>query len=713
MARRPFGPGFYPLLAAMNFLLRSSWLGRAGALLGLAAGLAGPRVASAQAVTSAKAAPAPVHFGQPDPADFEAQNFVADSAAAAVVLCDYGVSQFSSTAGKLVINTERTTRIKILKKAGYEYATVEVPLYHRDDDAETLSTLRGFTYVRGADGKIVKNKLEAADGFEEKRTANLKVRKFTLPAVQEGAVIEYSYVVRSTFFANYQDWTFQREIPTRWSEYRTSIPQVYRYNVLYQGYVPLTVNEVSAGSVSLLLANRLDSGAGAGAGMEVGTTGLTMTTEQHRWVLRNAPAFREEPYSTTANDYLPRMTFELVGIQMPDAPYRDLTDSWGQKNKTLLNHESFGQALADSKFLRPLVQAAVVQNPDPAARAAAVRALVLQSVKYDGTNRYLASGSLKRSFEQHRGTSADVNLLLVAALREAGLPAQPVLLSTRAHGRVSQEYPLLEQFNYVVALVDLPDTKELLLDATEPLLPAGVLPTRCLNKIGHSVPATGDGRWVSLVPSQRYTHYQDVALALDAAGNLSGQVREEHGGYAGLEAREKLQQLGEKKYVTELAATHPGWEIPGYAFSQQGSVGESLGLKYELRQPAATAEKSAELYFNPLQAFGEQHNPFRHEVRNYPVDMGMPQQEVIRLTLTLPAGYTAELPAPASLALPDNGGRYAYVASSPAPGTVLLMSRLTLDKPVYSAQEYHALRELYRQMLAKQAEALVIKKAGS
>lgn len=41
-----------------------------------------------------------------------------------------------------------------------------------------------------------------------------------------------------------------------------------------------------------------------------------------------------------------------------------------------------------------------------------------------------------------------------------------------------------------------------------------------------------------------------------------------------------------------------------------------------------------------------------------------------------------------------------------------LASRLILDKPVYSAEEYQALRELYRQMLAKQAEALVIKKAG-
>jgi hypothetical protein len=201
-------------------------------------------------------------------------------------------------------------------------------------------------------------------------------------------------------------------------------------------------------------------------------------------------------------------------------------------------------------------------------------------------------------------------------------------------------------------------------------------------------------------------------MALDAQGNLTGQVHEEHGGYAGLEAREQLQQMGEKKFVTQLATAHPGWEVPSYTFAGQGEVGKALGLRYELRQPAATSGEAKELYLSPLEPFGERQNPFRHAQRNFPVDVGMMQQETINLTLTLPPGYVVELPKSATLALPNEGGRYVYIASSVTPGTVQLVSRLTLDKPVYSAAEYQALRELYRQMLAKQAEALVIKKAS-
>ncbi|MGI4762737.1 MAG: DUF3857 domain-containing protein [Janthinobacterium lividum] len=665
-------------------------------------------VAAAQTPAPKEPAPLPLRFGQPDPADFDAASFVADSGAVAVVLCDYGTARFGSVAGEMSIIHERTVRLKILKKAGYDYATVEIPLYHKGENAEKLSNLRGFTYVRGADGKLTKTKLDANGAFEEKRTDNLKVRKFTLPGVQEGAVVEYAYTVTSTFFSNFQDWTFQREIPTRWSEFRTSIPQVYQYKALYQGYLPLAINEMGKGSVTLLLTRQV----GTLAGTTAGESTVSLSTEQHRWVIRNAPAFREEPYLTTSNDYLARMNFELAGIQMPDEPYRDLTDSWTKKNKVLLEDEFFGLALKHGSFLEVAIKPLVAQYPDPAARAAAVRELVIKSVKYDGTNRYHASAPLKKSYELHRGTAADVNLLLIAALRQAGLATQPVLLSTRAHGRVSQEYPLLEQFNYVVALVEQPGQPDLLLDATEPLLPAGALPRRCLNRIGHTVPETGEGRWVNLEPSQRYLHFQNVKLTLDAQGNLAGQVQDEYSGYAALEAREQMQQLGEKKYVAQLAATHPGWEIPTYAFSAQGEVNKSLALRYDLRQPAATPGVAQELYLKPLEAFGEGQNPFRHAERNYPVDIGLLHHEIIVLTLELPAGYSAELPKSASLMLPDKGGRYIYSAASPSPGTVQLSSRLTLDKPVYSAQEYQALRELYRQMLAKQAEALVIRKAG-
>ena len=73
------------------------------------------------------------------------------------------------------------------------------------------------------------------------------------------------------------------------------------------------------------------------------------------------------------------------------------------------------------------------------------------------------------------------------------------------------------------------------------------------------------------------------------------------------------------------------------------------------------------------------------------------------------ANKLRELPKPAIVDLPDGGGRYQLrVAATGA--EVQLVSRLSLRKAVYAAEEYAPLRELYRLMLVKQAEKLVIKK---
>ena len=657
-----------------------------------------------------------IAFGVPDPADFQDKNFVADSSAAAVVLYDMGSAAFRPDGGGFRLESDRTTRIKILKKAGYEAATVEVPLYRAGDRAERLLHLRGFTYSE-VGGKIEKVKLDVSKAFTEERNGNVQVRKFTLPNVQEGVVIEYTYTVESDFIMNLQDWAFQREIPTRWSEFRAEIPEYLDYKMLLQGYEPLAVQTQQGGATQYQRSTArgfVAASDDASAGRAIANNqAITVNTTNYRWVMQNVPALRAEPYMTTLRDYRAQLDFQLAGTRMPGEAYRNIASTWPRINMNLRVSDEFGGALTHADFLAAAVQPLVAKYPDATARAAAVRELVMQAIKYNGANYYYASGSLKRGYDLHHGTSADVNLLLIAALRQAGLPAEPMLLSTRNNGAVNQLFPLLTQFNYVAGVLPLGDDKELLLDATDPLLPIGVLPARCLNQIGRLIPISNqadEGRWVDLTPTERHSHFQSVQLAVDAQGNLAGQVLEEYGGYIGAATRARLQQLGEKKYVTELASQHPNWEIPTYKFNAVSEVAKSLALSYELRQPAGTPGTAQELYVSPLASFGESQNPFRHEKRTYPIDLGAPIQDVITLTLTLPAGYTAELPKAVALALPNNGGRYLYSATSPTPGTVQLISRLTLDKSIYGTEEYTSLREFYRLALAKQAEALVLKK---
>ena len=662
-------------------------------------------------LSAAQAQPEPVKFGQIDKKDLTAAPFAGDSAAAAVVLCDYGRSYLRGKGSGLEVVFERITRIKILRKAGFEHATIEIPLYHRDGSQEKITRLRAATYNLTSSG-METTKMETSGAFLEKRTPTVNVQKFTLPQVREGCVIEYAYTLSSDFLFNFQDWTFQHDVPTRWSEYRVSIPAFYKYKIIYQGNQPFFLDKPGTGNVGLVVDDKLPSGAGLSAGHIAGTLTISAPSEEHQWVLKDVPPFRPEPYMTTARDYVARLDFELTGEQWPDSPYRDLTGTWEKINERLLSDEEFGGRLSRPGFLKEQLQNVTTQYPEITARAAAVRQLVMTAVRYNGNDRLYAPDPLRKAFDARTGTSAEVNLLLLAALREAGVDAHPLLLSTRDHGRISQEYPLLERFNYVVALVPLVNGKDLLVDATTPLLPCGVLPERCLNRVGRLVTKNpADGRWVDLTPAQRYVHYQQVALTLDAQGGLSGKVHEEHGGYAGTDARAALAAQGEKAYLARLARAQEGRTVSHAALGQAQEPAKPLTLDYEFTQPPTDNAAATTLYLSPLSQWGSGQNPFRHESRSYAVDVGMPQDETLLVTLTLPAGYElAEMPKPAVVELPNGDGRFLYSVQAAAPGVVQLTSRLTLRQPVYPAAQYADLRELYRRMLEKQGEKLIIRK---
>ena len=119
----------------------------------------------------------------------------------------------------------------------------------------------------------------------------------------------------------------------------------------------------------------------------------------------------------------------------------------------------------------------------------------------------------------------------------------------------------------------------------------------------------------------------------------------------------------------------------------------------------------ATLYLPLMQAFGLSTNPFRHEDRFFPVDLGMAREYLQTVTLQLPASYVLqEKPADLTLALPDNGGRFVYHAAQSAPGTLQITARLQLNKTTFSPTQYAALREFYSRALAKYGEMLVLQR---
>ncbi|UOQ74371.1 DUF3857 domain-containing protein [Hymenobacter cellulosilyticus] len=647
-----------------------------------------------------KTAPPPIVYGSVTAADFTEASPADSSQAPAEYLCDYGTSKIEGGQGQFQVIFERTTRLRIHRKSGYRYASVRVPLYMRDGKIERLVRLRGTTYNM-KDGRLVKTKLNPDALFREELDKNHLQYTFTMPEVHEGSIVEFSYIINSDFVFNLQDWQFEHRIPVRWSEYRAFLPQFYTYKTITRGYLPFVVNEALTVPYSTTYTN---SSVGIVQGSENRITGLA---QQLRWAMKDVPAFRDEPFMTTPTDYLRSVHFELAGVNF-DGTYRDLTGKWQEIWERLRTDEEFEGAM--TKQTPPLLQQAQAlyrRFPfDTLARAAAVLALVQRSVVYNDEQRMYASQTLRRTYERHLGNSADINLLLVQTLRAAGLPATPLLLSTRDHGQIQMEVPVISQFNYVAAHLRMPGRPDVLLDATEPQLPVGMLPERCLNGQGRLADASG--RWVPLKTTGRYTDYRTARLQLSPSGELTGTVKLEYGGYAAVAVRRQIRQTSPADYLGKVTRRWQDWQ-PTKPQLQADSL-KPLAVELTLQQSPTNAD-AALLYLPLLNLPDALPYDFRTENRVYPVDFGMPREHVTVITLALPKGYIVqEMPAKLTMEIPGGTGRYVYLVTQPTPTTVELTTRLQFNRAEYSSREYGALRELNTRILAKQNEPLVLKR---
>lgn len=619
----------------------------------------------------------PYKYGKVSEAELKMRSYDKDTSAAAVILSDFGISHFRLT-GDLKLVFERRTRIKILKKSAYDWANVEVPFYQQGASKESVSAVKGYTYNL-EDGKVRKDKLEQSAVFEEQQSENRRSKKFTMPNVKEGSVIEYTYTITSDFVYNLKEWEFQHAIPTVWSEYRAKIPQYFDYKTLQNGYHKLHEPQ-----------DKYDP-----------------NISGYRWVMVDLPALRPEKYITTLADYQSKIEFELQMLHLPGQESKVMTGEWEQVTQDLLKEDRFGGQLNRKGFFKNDIAGIVERHSNPEQQMTAIYSLVQNNMRWNGGYGIYTSTPLRKAFESKNGSAAEVNLLLTAMLQEAGLDAAPVLVSTREHGRVYKGTPLLNKFNYVVAHVAI-GGKEYLLDATDPLLPPGMLPVRSLNGEGHLVKPKA-ARWVTLKPSGLYQKYFNGNMAVNEHGQLAGEATEVSSGYRALYLRKEIEEEGEATYTDNLNKEIGNYKISKPAFKYLSDLNSSVELRYKV-EAAGSPQPVDMIYLNPMMGQGEKENPFKLEQRTYPVDFAVPISETIMCSFTIPDNYDLEeSPKSVKLNLPDKGGSFTYVVRREG-NVIEVLSKIDITKPIYYAEEYPYLKELYTLIVAKHAEQLVLKR---
>ncbi|AWH85017.1 transglutaminase [Flavobacterium album] len=623
-------------------------------------------------------------LGKVSRAELQQKFHPADTAAPAAILYKKGRTYFMlDMDGYWSMVTEVECRIKIYKKEGYDYATDKLT-YYTGGKALKVYYSDAYTYNL-VDGKIEKTKLKGDGEFKDKVEENYSQKTITMPNVKEGSVIEYKYTIITPYFTVFRDWYFQYDIPANYVSYEIAIPQYFTYNRFLSGYLKPEQSETKV---------RL------GSGGRFNEAVVTFTA-------KDVKAIRDEDYVNNIRNYTSILMHELASTSFPSGK-EDYATDWASVTKRIYDDQDFGRELGYTSYFKedlPLLIAGAATQAD---KINAIFNYVKKRMNWNGEANYYCEKGVKKAYEDKVGNAAEINLMLTAMLREAGITANPVLVSTRSNGVAM--FPNRAAYNYVITAVE--NGKDIiLLDATSKNTTSNIIPLRALNWVGRMIRKDGTSLEIELTPKMNSRDIVNISAAVTADGNISGKARVQHNDYNAYIFREKYAGTTTESYSAQIEKRHPGIEISGYNVENEKDATKPVVEEYSFAHGAISDLIGDKIYISPLLFFTENQTPFKKETREYPVDFAFPYQDKYLINITIPEGYTVEsLPKSIALSMEENIGTFKYNIA--AKGNVIQIGIvLDINFASISQDYYPTLRDFFQKMTDKQNEKIVLKKA--
>jgi hypothetical protein len=625
--------------------------------------------------------------------DMNMKSYKNDTSAHAVVLNEYGYAWISD-ADDVPVMFEHHVKIKIFDNTGFKHGNIEIALY-TDEDNETLESISGITYYKDEQGNIKQAELDRKNVFTTKQNKYWSTVKFAMPNLRPGCVIEYKYQTKSKLLRQFHNWEFQADIPKIYTEFRARIPAVYNYNISLRG------------------GRKLLDGPEYKSKLErdcFSFHGIKCDCSAFRFAMKDVPAFVEEDYMTSRNNYLSAIYFELTDYyNLGTGANIKVAKEWKDVDYDLKRSEYFGNQIKKKDIFKEKLVPVLAGKTNQLDKAKAVYAYIQKNIKWNNFRGWGSDDGIRKAFEKHSGSVADINIGLTAALNSAGIDADAVLISTRKNGIVNKLFPVVTEFNYVIVKANI-DGKSYLLDATDPVLAFGILPMDCLNDQGRVMSLNKPSEWVDITqPNQATTIAYDFTL-LDN-GKLKGTITQFSFGYSAYKKRKAIKEFNTKEeFVEDFDEKRPKLKVLKADIKNLDSLDNPLAEIYEVEVDTYDNLNGNKFMFSPFMFNHITQNPFKLEERSYPVDWGMASSDRVTLKVQLPEKFSIENPPKdINIGLPNNGGR--FITSFTKDNNMFTFSHaINFTKAIYAPEEYPYLKELYNQIILSEKVDLVFKK---
>lgn len=631
-------------------------------------------------------------FGKVDKSDLEMKECATDKTAPAMVLYDEGVIVFNWDESREDFEMERKvrTRIKVFSDKGLDYANVKIR-FLSDDKYEQVSGISGNTFNLDEGGNIVTTKLSKDLIVKNKETDNMSSVTFSLPGVKVGTVFEYRYTITKKSFSKIAPWVFQERIPTRVSSFDIEMPEYFRF-----------IPRLNLNGTSTLEKNSTDDSRNIFMGRNTVRMGVT----RYHFLLKDVAAIHMEPYMSGYNDYLQSLTLQLSAFIVNGIEIRSYTTSWAKLAEELWEREIFGTQIKKRVSISGL-DTELEKYTSKKDKIECIHRYVRDHFEWDGREDFYCV-NVKKIADQRKGSTGDINILLLSLLRSNDIEAYPLLVSTREHGKILAEYPFLDQFNSLYVLVKDENGRHYVINAADKYNPTNLIPYDVMGTaafLADKQNASIVDIWDGSMTEKNMISYM---ATLSEDGTMNGEVFISNSGYA---KNPKLKALkkGNELYINEdLKGDMQNFTIEGFSVANTGV--DSLNLEQRFKFKTRLQGSGEYVFFNPNLFTGLDKNPFVSEKRVSQIDFGYLRRTILNTQIVIPDNYEVEeLPKVPGLLMADSSIFFRRTYTQ-AGNTIILRMSLDINRTIFDAEEYEDFREFYKKLFAMLNEQLVLKK---
>jgi hypothetical protein len=590
-------------------------------------------------------------------------------------------------------------RIKILKDEGKKYADVQLPYVGKSENIEDIKAR-----TTSPNGSSAEFKGQVLDQVVVKaKRVKLQAKTFTLPGVETGSIIEYSY--KLTWHDKMPDWV---KNPSRYmaGKYTYSVPTVHwvLQEEMYTRHALFTFRPYPDANANWVTVRPPEK-------VEVIHDG----DGTYRLEVRNVPALEKEDDMPPEGFLNSRLHFTyIVGYAQSQGYF------WAQQARQMA--EELDKFLAKNNVVRKVVSETVSpgDSADEKIRKLYNRAQRLRNTTYEPAR---TDAEVKREnvreaknvddiLSRGFGIGNEMNYVFVAMLRAAGFKAWILRLTGRGRGVFDASVLDIDQLDAMVVMIEVGD-KTMFLDPATKFCPYGLIPweetgvqaLRIDKDLAGFVQIPGKDNGTTVL-------HRTADLTLAPDGRADGRVQVSFSGQEALARRRSYydeddagRQKALEDEVKKWLPSETSVEITGV--KNWDDVEKDLVLECRIAIPHLTSMAGRRRLLPPAIFQANNKNPFQHPERKYAIYFDYPFHVIDDITFAIPEGYAVES-TPAGHNDTTVNVSHFQTSFNTSPGKVQFQRNFTINGFFYPVSSYGQLRGIFGATAASDAEQLVL-----